>query len=62
MNPKTIVAASTAAELAEVDPECSPRPIESPVARGWTRDVEALCRALDAQQRAHFPKIAAEEK
>jgi hypothetical protein len=62
MNPKTIVAASTAAELAEVDPEYSPRPIESPVARGWTRDVEALCRALDAQQRAHLPKIDAEEK
>ena len=62
MNPKTIVAASTAAELAKVDPECSPGPIESPVARGWTRDVEALCRALDAQQRAHFPKVAAEEK
>jgi len=62
MNPKTIVAASTAAELAKVDPECSPRPIESPVACGWTRDVEALCRALDAQQRAHFPKIDAEEK
>jgi len=62
MNPKTIVAASTAAELAEADPECSPSLIESPVARGWTRDVEALCRALDAQQRAHFPKIDAEEK
>jgi hypothetical protein len=62
MNPKTIVAESTAAELAEVEPECSPGQIESPVARGWTRDVEALCRALDAQQRAHFPKIAAEEK
>jgi hypothetical protein len=62
MNPKTIVAASTAAALAKVGPECSPMAIESPVARGWTRDVDALCRALEAQQRAHFPSIDAEEK
>jgi hypothetical protein len=62
MNRKTIVAASTAAELAKVDPECSPIPIESPVARGWTRDIEALCRALEAQPRAHFPSIDANEK
>jgi hypothetical protein len=62
MNPKTIVAASTAAEIAKVDPECSPRPIESPAALGWTRDVEALCRALEAQQRAHSPRTDAEEK
>ncbi len=62
MNPKTIVATSTAAEHANVDPEFSPIPIASPVARGWTRDVDALCRALDAQQRAHFPSIDAEEK
>jgi hypothetical protein len=62
MNPKTIVAASTAAELAKVDPECSPTPIESPTARGWTRDVEALCRAIEAQQRAHSPRTDAEEK
>jgi hypothetical protein len=51
MNPKTTVAAPTAAELAKVDSECSPIPIESPVVRGvWTRDIEALCRALEAQQ------------
>jgi hypothetical protein len=63
MNPKTIVAAPTTAELAKVDSECSPIPIESPVARGvWTRDIEALCRALEAKQRAHFPRIDAEEK
>lgn len=62
MNPKTILAASTAAEPAKVASECSPLPIESPVARGWTRDIEALCRALDAQQRAHFPSNDAEEK
>jgi hypothetical protein len=63
MNPKTIVAAPTAAELAKVDSEFSPIPIESPVARGaWTREIEELCRALEAQQRAHFPSIDAEEK
>jgi hypothetical protein len=63
MNAKTIVAALPAAELAKVDSECSPTPIESPVAHGvWTHDVEALCRALAAQQRAHFPSPDAEEK
>ena len=63
MNPKTIVAAPTAAELVKVDSECPAIPIESPLARDvWTRDIEALCRALDAQQRAHFPGIDAEEK
>ena len=62
MNPQTTAAAPTAAELAKVDSECSPIPIESPAARGvWTRDIEALCRALEAQQRAHFPGTDAEE-
>ena len=28
----------------------------------WTHDIEALCRALTAQQRAHFPRLDAEEK
>jgi hypothetical protein len=43
--------------------ECSPAPIESPAVRGvWTRDIEALCRAIEAQQRARFPGIDAEEK
>src|SRR5271169_3898601 len=63
MNPKTTVAARTAAELAKVDSECTPMPIESPVTRGaWTREIEELCRALEAQQRAHFPRIDAEKK
>ena len=63
MNAKTIVAAPAGAELATVDSECSPMPIEAPVARGvWTRDIEALCRALEAQQKAHLPRIDAEEK
>jgi hypothetical protein len=57
MNAKTIVASPTDAELAQVDSECSPMPIESPAAHGvWTHDIEALCRALDAQQRSALPK------
>ena len=63
MNPQTAVAESTGAELAEVDTESSPIQIESPVAHGvWTRDVEALCRALETQQRAHFRSNDATEK
>ena len=63
VNPKTIVAAPAAAELAEVDSECTPIPIESKVTRGaWTREIEELCRALEAQQKAHLPRIDAEEK
>jgi len=63
MNPQTIEAVSVATELTKVDSECSPIRTEPAVARGvWTRDIEALCRALEAQQRAHFPSIAAEEK
>jgi hypothetical protein len=57
MNPKTIVAAPMDAELAKVESECSPMPIESPVAHGvWTHDIEALCRALAAEQRSALPK------
>jgi hypothetical protein len=60
VNPKTTVAA--AAELAEVDSECTPIPIQSQVTHGaWTREIEELCRALEAQ-RAHLPRIEAEEK
>ena len=63
MNPTAIVAAPTAAELGKVDSECTPMPIESPVTRGaWTREIEELCRALEAQQRARFPRIDAKEK
>jgi hypothetical protein len=63
MNAKAIVAAPAGAELAKVDSESSPVPIEAPVARGvWTRDIEALCRALEAQQRAHFPSTDKEKK
>ena len=60
MNPKTIVGAPAAAELAEVDSECTPI-LESQVTRGaWTREIEELCRALEAKQGAHFPSIGTE--
>ena len=50
MNPKTIVAAPAAAGPAEVDSGWTPIPIESQVTRGaWTREIEELCRALEAQ-------------
>jgi hypothetical protein len=64
MDPQTIVAASATTELVEVDSGWSSLKIESPAVRGvWTRDIEALCRALDAQQRAHGRKVDdAEEK
>jgi hypothetical protein len=54
VNPKTIVAA--AADPAEVDSECTPIPIKSQVTHGaWAREIEELCRALEAQQTAHCP-------
>jgi len=63
VNPKTVVAAPAATELAAVDSECTPIPPESQVTRGaWTREIEELCRALEAQQKAHLPRIDAEEK
>jgi hypothetical protein len=63
MNPKIIGAAPAAAELAEVDSECTPIPIESQVTRGaWTREIEELCRALEAQRRSHLPSIDPEKK
>ena len=50
MNPKTTVSAPAAADPAEVESECTPIPIESQVTRGaWTREIEELCRALEAQ-------------
>lgn len=68
MKAKTVVAAPPAAEPAKVDAGSSPVATETPVRRGtWTRDVEALCRALEAQQRAaqqraHFPVVETEEE
>jgi hypothetical protein len=61
MNAKTIATEPLAAELATADSEAVPN--ESSVAHGpWTRDIDALCRALDAQQRAHFPGANTKEK
>lgn len=61
VNPKTIVAAP--AGRAEVESEWTPISIETQVPRGvWTREIEELCRALAAQQRAHGPSTDAEEK
>jgi hypothetical protein len=63
VNPKTIVAAPAAAELAEVDSESAPISIEPEVKRGaWTREIEELCRALEAQRRPHVPNTDAENK
>src|SRR5437667_4918516 len=61
MNRKTVVAVPT---TDSVETDFVPQPIatESPTPCGeWTRDIEALCRALNAQQRAHFAKIDAKE-
>lgn len=53
MNPSILSAAPMAAELALVESEPSPVQIETPVARNvWRRDIEALCRAVEKQQRA----------
>ena len=56
MNPKSIAAASKLAELPKLDVESLSTPSAPTTARGWTLDIEALCRALDAQQRAHAPR------
>jgi hypothetical protein len=56
MNPQILSAAPMAAELATVDSQSSPIQIETPAPFNvWTRDIEALCRAVEAQQRASAP-------
>ena len=56
-----LAAGPTAADPAEVDSECAP--IEWQTTRGaWTREIEELCRALDAQQRAQRPSTEAKKK
>jgi hypothetical protein len=53
MNPPNLLASPMATELAPADSQSSPFQIETPVARNvWARDIEALCRAVEAQQRA----------
>jgi len=56
-----LAAEPTAADPAEVDSECTP--IVWQTTRGaWTREIEELCRALDAQQRAQRPSTEAKKK
>jgi hypothetical protein len=63
VNPRSIAAAPAAAAPAEVDSDCTPVPNRSEVTRGaWTREIEELCRALEAQQRPHHPSTDAAEK
>jgi len=63
MNPETIEPVLLAAGTAERGSDSSSTPTGSEVAFGvWTRDIQELCRALDAQQRAHFRRDPAEEE
>jgi hypothetical protein len=56
-------AVATTDEPAEVDSEYTPIAIESQATRGvWTREIEELCRALEAQQRERHPGTDAEKK
>jgi len=49
--------------LAEGDSTCTTTPVEPQVTSGaWTREIEKLCRALEAQQKVRSPNIDAEEK
>ena len=59
MNPPDLSAEPMALELAPVESQSSPIPIETPAMRNaWTRDIDALCRAVEAQQRASAPHKA----
>jgi hypothetical protein len=63
MNPETIETVSLTAGPADTGSEPSSTPTGSEVAFGvWTRDIQELCRALDAQQRAHFRRTPAEQE
>ena len=54
VNPETIVTAPTVADPAKVDCECTPIPIKSQEKRdAWTREIEELCRALEAPEKTH---------
>jgi hypothetical protein len=58
-----IAAMPTADDPATVDSGYTPIPIESQTTRGaWTREIEELCRALEAQQRARHPRTEAVEQ
>ena len=56
----SIAVAPMAADPAEVDSECTA--IESRTTRGaWTREIEELCRALEAQQGTSRPSTDAKK-
>jgi len=58
-----VAALATADEPGEVDSECTPIAIESQATCGaWTREIEELCRALEAQQRERHPGTDADGK
>jgi hypothetical protein len=62
MDPASLEAVAVATESPYVDSGYSPSPAERRAVRAaWTRDIAALCQALDAQQRAHFTKVAEPE-
>jgi hypothetical protein len=58
---ETVVPALMTGELARID-AVSSTPESEAVRNVWKRDIDALCRALDAQQRAHFPRTGPEKK
>jgi hypothetical protein len=65
MDTDSLEAVAVAMEPTQVSSGYSPSPAERRAAReAWTRDIAALCQALDAQQRAHFkmaePKTSSE--
>jgi hypothetical protein len=63
MNPETIKPVSLVAGSADGTSEPSSTPSGSEVAFGvWTRDIQELCRALDAQQRTHFRRTPADQE
>jgi hypothetical protein len=55
-----IAAVPTAADPVELESECTPIALQA--TRGaWTRQIEELCRALEAQPRAHQPSTDAKK-
>ncbi len=58
---ETVVPAPITDELAKIDAGSS-TPESQAAPNVWKRDIDALCRALDAQQRAHFPRTVPEKR
>ncbi len=62
MTPETDPAACTDDGPAQVETTSAPITSE-PLPRGvWSHDIDALCRAIDAEERAHRPPKIAEKK